>query len=50
MRPGGWFRNLRPCKGSRKSTYVYIYHIYIQGFPFEKVGFNLLFWRLFMTF
>ena len=22
----------------------------IQGFPFEKVGFNPLFWRLFMTF
>jgi hypothetical protein len=27
-----------------------VYIIYIQGFPFEKVGFNPLFWRLFMIF
>ena len=24
--------------------------LHIQGLPFEKVGFNLMFWRLFMTF
>ena len=36
--------------GSLDRAFFWIEATYVQGFPFEKVGFNLLFWRLFMTF